>query len=97
MSVKTNSATILYDGRVFKLYRENVTLSNRVTVDLDIIHHPGASAMIPMSGNDNVILIDGNIIYNSVLSGYEINTGTNYIKLIFGMVRLDLTDKLRRL
>jgi len=42
---------------VFKLLRENVTLDNGVTVDLDIIRHPGASAMIPMSGNDNVILI----------------------------------------
>lgn len=57
MSAKVNSKAILYEGRVFKLLRENVTLNNGVTVDLDVIHHPGASAMIPMSGNDNVILI----------------------------------------
>lgn len=57
MSAKVNSKATLYEGRVFKLFRENVTLNNGVTVDLDIIRHPGASAMIPMSGNDNVILI----------------------------------------
>ena len=57
MSAKVNSKTTLYEGRIFKLLRENVTLNNGVTVDLDVIHHPGASAMIPMSGNDNVILI----------------------------------------
>jgi len=57
MSAKVNSKDTLYEGRVFKLLRENVTLDNGVTVDLDIIRHPGASAMIPMSGNDNVILI----------------------------------------
>jgi ADP-ribose pyrophosphatase len=57
MSAEVNSRVTLYEGRVFKLLRENVTLKNGVTVDLDIIHHPGASAMIPMSGNDNVILI----------------------------------------
>jgi ADP-ribose pyrophosphatase len=57
MSAKINSKDTLYEGRVFKLLRENVTLNNGVTVDLDIIHHPGASAIIPLSGNDNVILI----------------------------------------
>ena len=57
MSTKINSKASLYEGRIFKLLRENVTLDNGVTVDLDIIHHPGASAMVPISGNDNVILI----------------------------------------
>jgi ADP-ribose pyrophosphatase len=57
MSAKINSKEILYEGRVFKLLRENVTLNNGVTVDLDIIRHPGASAIIPLSGNDTVILI----------------------------------------
>jgi ADP-ribose diphosphatase len=57
VSAKVNNKDILYEGRVFKLLRENVTLNNGVTVDLDIIRHPGASAMIPLSGNDNVILI----------------------------------------
>jgi ADP-ribose pyrophosphatase len=57
VSAKVNSKATLYEGRVFKLLRENVTLNNGVTVDLDVIHHPGASAMIPISDNDNVILI----------------------------------------
>lgn len=57
MYAHLNSKDTLYEGRVFKLLRENVTLNNGVTVDLDIIYHPGASAMIPIAGNDNVILI----------------------------------------
>ncbi len=57
MSAKVNNKATLYEGRVFKLLRENVTLTNGVTVDLDIIHHPGAAAMVPMSDDDNVILI----------------------------------------
>ena len=57
MSAEINNSVILHEGRVFKLLRENVTLKNGVTVDLDIIHHPGASAMVPLSRKNAVILI----------------------------------------
>jgi len=57
MPAKLNNTVTLYEGRIFKLLRENVTLNNGVTVDLDVIHHPGASAMVPLSGNGTVILI----------------------------------------
>ena len=57
MQARLNNSVTLYEGRVFKLLRENVTLSNGIIVDLDVIHHPGASAMVPLSGNDTVILI----------------------------------------
>jgi len=57
MPAKLNNSVTLYEGRIFKLLRENITLSNGITVDLDVIHHPGASAMVPLSGNDNVVLI----------------------------------------
>jgi 8-oxo-dGTP pyrophosphatase MutT (NUDIX family) len=57
MPTKVNNRTTLHRGRVFKLVRENVTLANGVTVDLDMIRHPGASAMIPMADKNTVILI----------------------------------------
>ena len=38
MSAEINNSVILHEGKVFKLLRENVTLKNGVTVDLDIIH-----------------------------------------------------------
>ena len=57
MLIKLNSRVTLHHGRVFHLVRENVTLTNGVTVDLDMIHHPGASAMVPFCDKSNIILI----------------------------------------
>jgi ADP-ribose pyrophosphatase len=54
---KVNGRVTLHHGRVFKLVRENVTLPNDVTIDLDIIRHPGASAMVPLAENNCAILI----------------------------------------
>jgi len=57
MNANVNKSEILYRGRVFNLSRENVTLKNGVTVDLDIIRHPGASAIVPVSCDNRLILI----------------------------------------
>ena len=75
MPTKVNSRIMLHRGKVFKLVRENVTLTNGVTVDLDMIHHPGASAMVPFSDKSTVILIKQ---YRHTMGGYiwEIPAGT---------------------
>ncbi len=57
MSAKVNKSVTLHKGRVFTLLRENVTLDNGVTVDLDVIRHPGASAVVPVSDDNKLILI----------------------------------------
>ena len=57
MSAKINSSVTVHQGRVFTLLKENITLGNGVTTDLDIIRHPGASAIVPISRNSTVILI----------------------------------------
>lgn len=57
MPAKVNSSDVLYQGRVFKLVKENITLQNGVTINLDIIRHPGAAAMVPLRGNNTVLLI----------------------------------------
>jgi 8-oxo-dGTP pyrophosphatase MutT (NUDIX family) len=57
MSAKINSSRNVHSGRVFKLNVDNITLSNGVTFDIDIIRHPGASAMVPMLDKDTVLLI----------------------------------------
>ncbi|NQT56044.1 MAG: NUDIX hydrolase [Desulfobacteraceae bacterium] len=57
MSVKINSSVTLHQGRVFTLLKENITLGNGITIDLDIIRHPGASAIVPISRNNTVIFI----------------------------------------
>jgi ADP-ribose diphosphatase len=47
----------IYSGRVVVLNLETVTLPNGVTVDLEIIRHPGAAAVVPMKDPHTVILI----------------------------------------
>ena len=46
-----------FKGRVFDFTVENVTLPNGVNVDLEIIRHPGASAIVPVNTNDEVVML----------------------------------------
>ncbi len=57
MSVRINSYDLVHKSRVFKMVRENVTLDNGVTVDIDLIHHPGASAIVPFLDPETLVLI----------------------------------------
>ena len=47
----------IYSGKVLTLNIENVTLPNGATTDLEIIRHPGASAIVPMKEDGTVMLI----------------------------------------
>jgi ADP-ribose pyrophosphatase len=75
MTAKVNQRTFIYNGRVFRLVRENVTLDNGVTTDLDYIEHPGAAAIVPLISADEVVLIKQ---YRHALKRYiwEIPAGT---------------------
>ncbi|MBF0121076.1 MAG: NUDIX hydrolase [Desulfobacterales bacterium] len=57
MFAKVNHTKLIHHGRVFKLITENITLPNDTTIDLDIIRHPGAAAIVPMINNKEVVLI----------------------------------------
>lgn len=52
-----NFRETLHRGRVFDFNRENVTLQNGVTVDLEIIRHPGASAVVALSTRKTVVMV----------------------------------------
>jgi len=60
---------------VFQLVRENVTLDNGTTTDLDFIEHPGAAAIVAITGVTNVVLVRQ---YRHALKRYiwEIPAGT---------------------
>lgn len=75
MTARVNHKKSLYRGRVFDFTVENITLENGVTCDLDIIRHPGASAIVPFSDRETVILLKQ---YRHSLGGYiwEIPAGT---------------------
>ncbi len=47
----------IYQGRVISLSVDTVTLPNGVTIDLEIVRHPGAAAVVPLKDDGTVILI----------------------------------------
>lgn len=47
----------IYNGRVITLNIDTVTLPNGVTVDLEMVRHPGAAAVVPLKDDGMVILI----------------------------------------
>ena len=58
MSAQVNHRYIVHEGRVFRLVKENVTLENNVTVDVEFIEHPGATAIIPFLDDDSIIILN---------------------------------------
>ena len=47
----------IFKGRVVTLDIDTVTLPNGATIELEMIHHPGAAAVVPMKDDGTVILI----------------------------------------
>jgi ADP-ribose pyrophosphatase len=65
----------IYQGRVVNLNLETVKLPNGATVELEIIRHPGAAAIVAMKDEETVLLIRQ---YRHAAGGYilEIPAGT---------------------
>jgi ADP-ribose pyrophosphatase len=65
----------IHRGKVFRLTQETVTLPNRLTIELDVIRHPGAAAIVPLLDDSTVILIHQ---YRHAVGGaiWEIPAGT---------------------
>jgi ADP-ribose pyrophosphatase len=57
MSLKVNKRRTIRHGRVFDITVENVTFPNGFNVDLEILRHPGASAVVPLLGADKVVML----------------------------------------
>ncbi len=47
----------IYRGRVVNLVVDTVTLPNGTTLDLEVVRHPGAVAVVPLGDNGTVVLI----------------------------------------
>src|SRR5690349_330779 len=64
----------IYQGRIIKLFSEDVKLPTGLEIKLDVIRHPGASAIVPIDGSD-VLLIRQ---YRHCAAGYlwEVPAGT---------------------
>lgn len=75
MTARVNHRSSIYRGRVFLLVKENVTLDNGATTDLEYVEHPGAAAIVPLHANGEVALVRQ---YRHALKRYiwEIPAGT---------------------
>lgn len=47
----------VFDGRVLKLWVDRVEMSNGKVSELEVIHHPGAAAMVPIAADGTVLLV----------------------------------------
>src|SRR5882672_2266324 len=47
----------IYRGKVVHLFVETVTLPNGHTTTLEVIHHPGASAVVPFFPDGTILLV----------------------------------------
>jgi len=59
--------TKIYQGKIIDLSVETVTLPNGVTAELEIITHPGASAVVPLKDDQTVVMIRQ---YRHAVGGY---------------------------
>ena len=57
MSLKVHNITHLYNGKIFNVALEKVTLPNVVIKDREVVRHPGAAAMVPLLDDGNVVLV----------------------------------------
>ena len=93
MTVRVNDRVPLYKGRVFLLVKENVTLDNGATADLEYVEHPGAAAIVPLADTGEVVLIRQ---YRHALKRYiwEIPAGTLHPgELVEACARRELTEE----
>jgi ADP-ribose pyrophosphatase len=47
----------IFQGKIVTLNIETVTLPNGVAVDLEVVRHPGAAAIVPMKDDRTVVLV----------------------------------------
>jgi ADP-ribose pyrophosphatase len=57
MFVKVHKKTSLYNGKIFDVVLEKVTLPNGAVKHREIVRHPGAAAMVPILDDGRVVLI----------------------------------------
>lgn len=75
MTVFVQERELLRHGRVFDLFVEKVSFKNGFEMEMEIIRHPGAAAIVPVDADLNVIMLKQ---YRHAIGKYiwEIPAGT---------------------
>ena len=53
---KTLASRKVFDGRLLKVYRDEVELANGDTSVRELVHHPGGAAVAALDGDGNIYL-----------------------------------------
>lgn len=53
---KTLSSKQVFDGRLLKVYLDEVALANGENSIREFVHHPGGAAVVALDGDGNVYL-----------------------------------------
>ena len=53
---KTLSSELIFDGRLLKLYRDEVEVPGGGRAGREVVHHPGGAAVVALDGEGNVYL-----------------------------------------
>jgi len=74
-SIRIHRRVPVHRGRVFSLHTDRVTLPNDATIDIDVVRHPGAAAVVPFLDPGTLVLIRQ---YRYAVEGeiWEIPAGT---------------------
>lgn len=72
---ESNPSPSPYQGRIIRVAAETVTLPDRQVIRLDVVRHPGASAVVPLKEDGSVVLIHQ---FRHAADGYlyEVPAGT---------------------
>ena len=57
MSYQTISSRRVYSGRLLRVDQDQVLLPNGSTTDLEMVRHPGASAVVPFVTEEDILLV----------------------------------------
>ena len=75
MESRCLESVVVHEGRVFTLHRDRIVLPNGVETSLEVIRHPGAAAIVPVTAAGNVLLVR-QFRYAIDTSIWEIPAGT---------------------
>lgn len=54
---RTLESRVRYEGRTIAVRSERVALPNGHEVELDVVHHPGAAAVVPLDGDGSLLMV----------------------------------------
>lgn len=57
MDIRVVRKDVIRHGRVFDITLENVNLPNGACVDMEIIRHPGAAAIVPLTRDEEIVML----------------------------------------